>query len=304
MLFLLTLLLLIVTLVLTLTPPASNIMTRTRSSSTPNSASAPVTGGGDGDAPAQCGRCAKHVGDHDQSIECDLCNRWYHVECTDLTKTDLKTVAKPSIKWYCFTCNDTLSSLDSRIKTLEKVVNDQVAKQTTQIQHSTVTWADLASKLDSNNTFIESQVKTLKAELNKDKEKDFRSKNVILFGIKEDENTTFDQTIDQIQSVLSDCHLPPIELPKQNVHRLGPRTPSKNRPIRIKLSSDTQKWEYLRRINQNRSKGIFARLDLNKEEQERDFRLREELKQRKSADPGGQYKIAKGEIVKIRQPTK
>jgi exonuclease VII large subunit len=272
--------------------------TRTGSASTPE-----ATGG----APTPCGACSEALRDsQDQAVACDVCNRWYHLECTDLTQSDLKTVSKISIKWHCHTCNDVLGTFDTRLSSIEKLINKQLATQNSHYENLDKTWASVTFKLDLNRSFIKKQVQTLKTDLktdlDKEKEKEFRAKNVVIFGIQENDKTTFDETLKQIQSVLDECSLPPINEPQLNIHRLGPRTAGKNRPIRIKLSSDTQKWEYLKRINQNRIKGVFARLDLDREEQEQDFRLRKELKEKRKEDPETHYKIAKGAIVKVRKP--
>jgi len=49
--------------------------------------------------------------------------------------------------------------------------------------------------------------------------------------------------------------------------------------MRLTLASEVQKWEFLKRINAQKIEGVFARLDLNKEEQEKDFQLRSELRE-------------------------
>lgn len=256
---------------------------------------------------ANCGKCAKILRENkDQAVACDVCNRWYHLECTDLTKSDIKTVSKPSVKWHCHSCCDVLGSFDHRLSSLEKRLDEQFTSQSKHIESFKQSWADVALKLDSNKSFFEKQVTTIKTDIKtnieKEKSREFRSKNVILFGIKEDENTKFDDMVDEVQSILGKCHLPPIEQPRENVYRLGSRSPDKNRPIRLRLSSESQKWDYLRRINQNRIPGVFARLDLDRDEQEQDFRLRKELKEKRREDPGSHYKIVKGTIRKMGNP--
>lgn len=65
------------------------------------------------------------------------------------------------------------------------------------------------------------------------------------------------------------------------------------------MSSENDKWELLKPINAIKRKGVFARLDLTKEEQHKDFLLRQELKEQREKDPQGQYKIIKNKIVKL-----
>ena len=52
-------------------------------------------------------------------------------------------------------------------------------------------------------------------------------------------------------------------------------------------------------VNSLKSKSFFARLDLNKEEQERDFLLRKQLSETYKLNTGKVYKIQKGKIVEV-----
>ena len=71
--------------------------------------------------------------------------------------------------------------------------------------------------------------------------------------------------------------------------------------MRLTLASEVQKWEFLKRINAQKIEGVFARLDLNKEEQEKDFQLRSELRELRQKNPENKYKITSGKIIKVRQ---
>ena len=133
----------------------------------------------------------------------------------------------------------------------------------------------------------------------KEREIDFRAKNLILSGISEKENR--DEWIKQVNQILADCH---TDLKtNENTHRLGNYDSQKHsarpRPVRLNTKSETQKWELLKRVNGLKIRGVFARLDLSKEDQEKDFRLRKELREINSRSGEGKFVIRRGKIVKV-----
>jgi hypothetical protein len=143
-------------------------------------------------------------------------------------------------------------------------------------------------------------VKELEKGVHREKDNEFRSKNVIIFGIEEIGDR--DKLCSQVTKLLSDCHLD-ITVTNDNMYRLGKIHEAdgniKRRPVRLIASSETQKWELLKRINSLKYEGIFARLDLSKEDQQKDLALRTELKEVRSQDQAGRYVIRKGKIVKL-----
>ena len=66
----------------------------------------------------RCGKCQKHVYDHQNSICCDNCDVWTHLKCTNLT---LKEYNKHKIgfekSWFCIPCKNEIfpfSKLDNK----------------------------------------------------------------------------------------------------------------------------------------------------------------------------------------------
>ena len=53
-----------------------------------------------------CTMCNTEVGDDDWAIECDNCNKWTHVKCSDITEGEYRDLQKQSsFVWYCPVCN-------------------------------------------------------------------------------------------------------------------------------------------------------------------------------------------------------
>ena len=48
-----------------------------------------------------CSACDKYVR---SGILCDICNRWSHTKCNNLTPTDFNSLKNSDEKWFCTTC--------------------------------------------------------------------------------------------------------------------------------------------------------------------------------------------------------
>ena len=81
--------------------------------------------------------------------------------------------------------------------------------------------------------------------------------------------------------ILDKCHSSKQVTP-QSLFRLGKinEETNRSRPLKLCTDSPADKWEILKRINSLNITGVFARLDLSREEREVDFRLRQELQVR------------------------
>ncbi len=64
----------------------------------------------DGDG-SECGECQKKV--KDKGIQCETCNKWFHVECAGLTEQLYKAVTKykGGHKWLCEVCDKALGGV-------------------------------------------------------------------------------------------------------------------------------------------------------------------------------------------------
>ena len=41
-----------------------------------------------------CGLCSDEVGDNDDSVQCDLCNKWNHTRCLNIDAEQYKNLKK------------------------------------------------------------------------------------------------------------------------------------------------------------------------------------------------------------------
>ena len=273
-----------------------------------------------GDNTTNCGACSKAI--TTDCIECESCKHWFDLRCAKLNSSDLKTIKKPGVHWLCEKCDDNkyddsrsssdISDHGKRIEILEKSLeNIKKSIDESFSKHSEimkVSYADVLKKLDNRSEDIQGsiekqcdQIVRKQQNISKEREKQLaRTKNVIIFGIQEAE--TLSTTIDNLKSIFEEkCHfdIGRVALSPTNVHRIGAKQQGKNRPIRILLDSEVAKWELLKRLNSQRIEGVFARLDLSKEEQERDFQLRKELRKKNEENPDLTFKIVKHRVVQV-----
>jgi hypothetical protein len=101
----------------------------------------------------------------------------------------------------------------------------------------------------------------------------FKQGSTVPFGLLQDDKPANDVVSD----LFSECSLS-FEKYRPSCIALGSRQGTKPRPIKVTFQTEADKWEALKVINREKPTGVFARLDLNREEQEQDFRLRQELK--------------------------
>ena len=279
-----------------------------------------------------CGLCISPLNDIvDESIQCNSCCKWYHIVCCDLQSDDLPTLSKKGVHWYCEKCNGIFGTVRTKLDTIEShierimkgnVFQDSVSKAlecklgkmessyaevvkgleaTSQKLQSKM--GDLDTKCNRSLKSLESTTNTIEkvAKLNEKKEEramqEFRDKNVIIFGLPDDNGNG--ETLKLVNDLLHECSSVSVN-DDSKCYRLGKKSDSeKPRPVRLCMDSKSKKFDLLKRINSLKKDGIFARRDLSKEEREEDFRLRQELKQKREMNVEKKFMIRKGKIVEV-----
>jgi hypothetical protein len=74
-----------------------------------------------GEKDYKCRECLKGVTDKDKGVQCEVCEVWFHLQCTDLTEDVYKYMDKvESLHWYCSVCNKGIGSLIVSLKAMEE----------------------------------------------------------------------------------------------------------------------------------------------------------------------------------------
>ena len=70
--------------------------------------------------------CTKNVHDKDKAVQCDLCELWIHIKCSNLNHLDYTYLQNCDESWYCIECCSTIlpfNSLSSNKKFLACCTN-------------------------------------------------------------------------------------------------------------------------------------------------------------------------------------
>jgi len=93
-----------------------------------------------------------------------------------------------------------------------------------------------------------------------------------------------------------------ISFPKTqilNSFRLGGNHSDKDklRPIKLQFENETQKWDFVERVNKTKLPGVYAKLDLSKTERDSEYTLREKARQMGTEYPDSVFKIKNSKIL-------
>jgi PHD-finger len=61
-------------------------------------------------AEGECGVCSMVVKDTDKAFSCDVCSKWHHIKCVEVSVKQCEVIAKfegkmAGLHWYCLQCN-------------------------------------------------------------------------------------------------------------------------------------------------------------------------------------------------------
>ena len=131
--------------------------------------------------------CTKNVYDKDKAVQCDLCELWIHIKCSNLNYLDYRYLQNCNESWYCIECCSTIfpfNSLSSNKKSLVCC---------TSTDNNIIQWKDLENdhasllslKQSSNLELLVNQFNNATPENSNDPEKISSSK---YYDIKEMHN--------------------------------------------------------------------------------------------------------------------
>jgi len=274
-----------------------------------------------------CVICHGSFDDNDKiCIQCDSCQNWYHAFCVNLTDDQAKFIAEldaKGVKWFCKVCANANSNFDPFLKSEKRFSNiekkleqmsDSLAKFTSKPVPefpSKEAFSDIVKKnvesyhlsiaetITKNSKSIEQTTQSTNQLLEKqagilDSQK--RRNFAILHGISEEDleegNGWHHQS--KLAEILEQISFPGQKI--MNFYRLGGKVSGKARPIKLKFEDENQKWDFIKRINAEKIKGVFAKLDLPQSERNAEFALREKVRKIKEKNPQEAFKLKKIKI--------
>ena len=185
---------------------------------------------------------------------------------------------------------------DERLNKIESVVNENNSDQN-QTEAKQFTQANLEKMMEDVKRAeinIEQKIESeLKVYLDQKQDKESRKNNIIILRLEEQEGENEEERINndrkEIKKLLNTTN-PELEaeletiIPKKNSIRLGRKKEGTNRPIKLVLNDEEMKKDIFRgckNLKNSNYKNVSIQNDLTKEEQEKNFKLRQELRERK-----------------------
>ena len=127
-------------------------------------------------------------------------------------------------------------------------------------------------------------------------EQEDRSRNIMVFGLADEENETLSDKISELMEEIG-------EKPRIEVSRLGKVTTTKPRPVKVTLSSSLIVSQILSKArclkNSSRYKSVFISSDRSYEERAEHKTLVEILKKKKIEEPNKKHFISNGTVKSV-----
>lgn len=101
-----------------------------------------------------CGssKCSKKIKPSNKAVQCEICEIWWHMECTDLEESEYDVLSKGSscIHWFCEGCNRGSRKMLLVIQKLQTEL-DEVRKEFTDFKKKVVTKSNF--NIDRNEQY-------------------------------------------------------------------------------------------------------------------------------------------------------
>ena len=261
----------------------------------------------------KCPDCMNEVKDNEYGLECDLCQKWYHINCQSIGKTVYNILNKRNdqIHWFCKDCNENaidsikhIQHVQKKVQTLEsevtnlKLSNEKIIQRLEDLEKK-----DVRVLEDDNGNGDNTLGKKLEKKI-EEIEKSQRILNLIVTNLPEveinDENSDV-RSIDkkEMHEILKSLKL------RNNTDldvmgRIGNRIDGKKRALRVSVKSLPEKFEILEKASKLRNipkyHNVYISPDLTQQQQKAGKLLRDELKRRRSNGEEN-LRLHRGKIV-------
>lgn len=277
------------------------------------------TGPSDIDEQFSCGKCNKLVKDHDNGVQCDHCEIWYHANCVGIDNAHYKLIVKlPSMDWICDTCKDAIKNLkkenyilkneNKSLKEENKVLRERLAALEKRVNEIKVELKDeIMKEVDSSLVKIIDDFKEVE-------NKKYRENNLVLYNMEESNKADGrDRALEDVekchQLILEGVGMGQREYNIRRAIRLGKpqANQTRPRPLLLKLDSIEEKWNILKKAKNIKNyrhpilKKVVISMDLTPREQEKDRMLRQQLKEKYENGEQGWF-IRSGKLCKQNFP--
>ena len=254
--------------------------------------------------------CNKVIKRKEASIECEACENWYHAECQGLSQSAWGAIKEHNLFWVCGNCQKQfveMQNIRKQVKADIELVETHVVKKVEEVKSLVEKVID--KKVDDGLKKMEVKFGESSTALKKVvQEKNIdRSRNLIIHNIPEcdsdDPKVRAEHDVKEMSKITQSLCGTGTSTNIARAFRLNRQKPAdlnevdrRPRLLLIKLDKEEDAESLFMKRFGLRDAGfpnIYITRDLSKEERERQWKLREELK-RKGKDA---HKIFRGKVV-------
>lgn len=258
--------------------------------------------------------CDKVIGVKEKSIQCEACLDWFHPKCQDLCAEAFNAIDAYKLLWICNVCRKRLVGMldmgrrvEACIERAEKRISQAVlkAKQETAEEMGRKVQGQLMKMEEHVTKQIDSTSETLKKTVQNQEQIVERSNNLIIHGLKDDvKKDARQQKEDDREKIVeitkavcgegADLRISEvIRLRRNSDQNLRNEKPALLL-VKFERKEDANKL-FQRRMGLKDAgyPNIYINRDLSKEEREKQYKLREELKKKGRES----HRIFRGKVV-------
>ncbi|XP_043225276.1 putative histone deacetylase complex subunit cti6 [Amphibalanus amphitrite] len=168
--------------------------------------------------------CGLAVADGEDSIQCDLCEQWFHPNCQGLDDKAFQAISDSELLWLCMTCKPNLmdvlrmgkrledkleaverkiigvfkvsgpkpdqnNQLEEKINALEKVVVEVMNKQQAQVDKSLEAQKEVVQTMPKLQSELKKSAQELKTLVERKEDKEKREVNLIIHNVPESKSS-------------------------------------------------------------------------------------------------------------------
>lgn len=250
---------------------------------------------------SNCNECGQAINEHDDGIQCEVCNFWYCIECSGMSKTFYSELVKPELNenfiWYCNGCKKAIPGV-------RKVL------------HLVSSMKDSQDKMDKRLEVMESKIDkvynhaALSVEFRIDqaifdfKERENRKSNVILYNVPESNSQDQEQRkVEDSEAVSKVCEVSGVQDRVDQIVRLGEKRNGSNfkpRPLKVAFSDESGKKNKLKNSSKLRNITELQRItvtpDYTLRQRNLNKQMKEEVSKRRLTDQTFTYRRLKEEL--------
>ena len=259
--------------------------------------------------------CEKVIGVKEKSIQCEACLEWFHPKCQELCAEAFNAIDTYKLLWICNVCRKRLTGMldmgrrvEACIEKAEKRISQAVfeAKRETAEEMGRKVQGQLMKMEEHVAKQIDSTSETLKKTVQSQEQIVERSSNLIVHGLKDDvKKDARQQKEDDKEKIIEITKAvcgEGADLKISEVIRLRRKPEHQNlgndKPalllVKFERKEDANKL-FQRRMGLKDAgyPNIYINRDLSKEEREKQYKLREELKKKGRET----HRIFRGKVI-------